>query len=49
VIKNARIMSIAAHTRSNVCSFDFGGCGESDGDCVSDFFHLINFEFDYFV
>lgn len=35
VVKNARIMSIAAHTRCNVCSFDFSGCGESDGDCVS--------------
>lgn len=39
VVKNARIMSIAAHTKCNVCSFDFAGCGESDGDCVS-FIHL---------
>jgi hypothetical protein len=35
VMKNARFMSVAAATRSNVCSFDFCGCGESDGDCVS--------------
>lgn len=34
-VVRTRIMSIAANAKCTVCGFDFAGCGESEGDCVS--------------
>lgn len=34
-VVRTRIMSIAANAKCTVCGFDFSGCGESEGDCVS--------------
>mmetsp|Transcript_6084 Transcript_6084/g.9185 ORF Transcript_6084/g.9185 Transcript_6084/m.9185 type:complete len:753 (-) Transcript_6084:323-2581(-) len=34
-VVRTRIMSIAANAKCTACGFDFAGCGESEGDCVS--------------
>lgn len=35
-VVKTRIMSVAATAKCTVCSFDFAGCGNSEGDHVSE-------------
>lgn len=49
-VVRTKIMAVAAQSQCAVCSFDFSGCGHSDGDYVSAVFvgiplvslHLMN-------
>lgn len=34
-IRNSRLMTLAATTKCNICSIDFAGCGESEGESIS--------------
>ena len=33
-VVRTKIMAVAAHSQCSVCSFDFSGCGQSDGEYV---------------